>query len=86
MVGCVGVLREQWCISCGGVVDATTVMGLRVLVRFTARSVISISFSLFIIISDTLRCLVVLNDSPLLYYNNNNNGIASCREIFYKNQ
>ena len=50
--------------------DATTVMGLRVLVGFTARSVISISFSLFIIISDTLRCLVVLNDSPLLYYNN----------------
>ena len=58
--------------------DATMVMGLRVLVRFTARSVIFTSFSMFIIISDMLRCLVVLNDSPLLHYHNN--GIASCQE------
>ena len=70
MVGCVGVLQEQWCSHCGGGVDATMVVGLQVFVRFTARSVISISFSMFIIISDTLGCLVVLNDSPLLYHNN----------------
>ena len=72
-------LWEQWCSSCGGGVDATMVMGLRVLVRFIARSVISISFSMFIIISDTLRCLGILNDSPLLYYNNyynNNNTVG----------
>ena len=52
--------------------DATMVMGLRVLLRFTACSVISILFSMFIIILDTLRCLVILNDSPLLDYNKNN--------------
>ena len=63
-------LWEQWCSSCGGGVDATMVMGLLVLVRLIARSVISISFSMFIIISDTLQCLRTLNDSPLLYYNN----------------
>ena len=72
MVRYVGVLREQWCGSCGGGVDATMVMGLRVFVRLTTRSVISFSISMFIIISDTPRCLVVLNDSPLLYYDNNN--------------
>ena len=66
--------------------DATMMMGLRVLVRFTTRSVIFISFCMFIIISDTVRCLVVLYDSPLLYYNKNSNGIASCQEIHSINE
>ena len=68
------VLRQQWCGSCGVRVDATMVMGLRVIVLFTTSSVISISFSMFIIISDTMRCLVVLNNSPLVYFNNNTKG------------
>ena len=46
----------------------------------------SISFSMFIIISDTRRCLVVLNDSPLLYYNNtkNKNNYHNTKEYYHQ--
>ena len=42
-------------------------IGSGVLLWFRAISVLSISVSMFIIISDTMRCLLVLNKSPFYF-------------------